>query len=360
MEWSSKIADDVVMPLESAADKYLHLLREAVRERCRRGKVAAHLSGGMDSSTVVCLARDVLAAQGNNRLTTLSLDYLLPGLRGEDRYMQMILDQGGPIDPVMLREEAALDYDGFQTIPAHDEPHNGIFRYAMEQQMMQAAHARGVTTILTGGGAETIVAEKQTHLADRARQGRWLTLLREARRWSRARNMSLARTLWDHALAPLTPAVLRHGPGVWMRGGYGRWPNLGLFSVAPWILPFFNRRHRVWGRCLDSMRSMNRYPVQKLMRDFELFSTGSWSSWHLGAPLGIQLSDPFLDPRLLCFGLGLAPQVRENPRVRDEYSSTLKKWEEWGRGAPIATSLEITDVLGEEYNFVGDRGLRIF
>ncbi len=42
-------------------------------------------------------------------------------------------------------------------------------------------------------------------------------------------------------------------------------------------------------------------------------TSGDWVRWNLAAPLGLNLSHPFRDPRLVAFTLGLSPRLRGVP-----------------------------------------------
>src|SRR5262249_43426180 len=83
---------------ETAAGEGRERFRGAVGERLGDGPVAAHLSGGMDSSGVACVARDLLGAgAGKSPLHGLTMVYERPGLAGERAYAELVARQGGPL-----------------------------------------------------------------------------------------------------------------------------------------------------------------------------------------------------------------------------------------------------------------------
>ena len=317
-DWMEKISDVGDITLEDAGLQFAQLFRQAVKERIKHGKIASHLSGGMDSSAVVCVARDYMSTGiVSGRLNTLSMVYQMPSLAGEKDYIKMIVNQGGPIDPHYLDGDAALDFQWFtDDFPNHDEPYSSLYRLAMEKALFKTAHKLGITTILNGIGAELIVEGNRYHLADLMLSGHWLAALKEARQWAYAKNMSPWSVLRQFAIEPLLPPLLREGMGTLMRRGYGRWPKQGLFAIPPWILPDFAHKYGMWSKALVTMRQLNRYPVEQ---SFNLMSfqvaAGNWSSWYLGAPLGIRTCQPFLDPRPIVYCLGLPRGLREIPGV---------------------------------------------
>ena len=185
-DWGSRIQPSPGITREEAAETVALLLRQAVRQRMQHGPVAAHLSGGMDSSAVACVARDLLASTGG-RLETLSLVYQRPSLAGERTYIDEVLKQGGPVSPHFLPGETAADYDWFRTgVPFHEEPYGGLPGAGMAQLLLDAADRTGAGTVLSGWGSDEIFAVAPVHIADLMQQGRWWAAIRQARAWARA------------------------------------------------------------------------------------------------------------------------------------------------------------------------------
>ena len=313
-DWLKQIQPRENITPQAAGSQFIHLFRQAIAERIQFGKIASHLSGGMDSSSVVCLARDLLAQR---RLVTLSLVYQMRSLAGETDYIQMVLDQGGAIDPYYLDGDAAVDFQWFtDKIPDHDEPYPGLFHLAMEKVLVDLASQLGVTTILSGGGSELITEGNRYHLADLIRQGHPNAALKEARQWAKAKNQSLWSILYPWGIEPLLPPLLREGIPTFLRRGYGRWSKLGLFEIPPWVLPDFARDYAMWSKALATIDQVNQYPVEQSFNLLGLrTAAGNWASWHLAAPLGIRISQPFLDPRLITYCLSLPREIREIPGV---------------------------------------------
>ncbi|MGK7947720.1 MAG: asparagine synthase-related protein [Xenococcaceae cyanobacterium] len=238
-------------------------------------------------------------------------------LAGETKYIQMVVDRGGAIEPYYLDGDAALDFQWFiDQIPEHDEPYPGLFHLAMEKVLVDLASQLGVTTIFTGGGSELITEGNRYHLADLIRQGHWNTALRTARQWSEAKNQSLWSILHQFGIEPLRPPLLRKGIPTFLRRGYGNWPKLDSFAIPPWVLPEFARKYEMRQKAGATIRQLNRYPVEQSFNLLGLrTASGNWASWYLAAPLGIRISQPFLDPRLITYCLSLPRELREIPGV---------------------------------------------
>lgn len=315
-DWADRILPNDVSSLEEAGEQFGLVLRRAVRERLsEEGPTAAHLSGGMDSSSVTCLAREELAARGGAPLHTLSLVHQRRGLGAERPYMELILGQGGPVVPHFLEADEVVYFDWFRReLPRHDEPAALLRSMPNHRCLVSAADRSGALTTLSGEGSDEIVCYQPYHLADRLRSGRWRAALREARRWAGGRNRGMWTVLARYGLEPIWPVWFREGWGPSRRGGYGAWPNLSFFTVPPWVRPEFARRHGVREIGEANARRMFAAPTEVSWNTFMLATTsGDWERWHLAAPLGLNLSHPFRDPRVVCFTLGLPRNVRGVP-----------------------------------------------
>ena len=318
-DWLKQAPDLKGITLQEAAKAMTECLRAAIQQRLHRGAVVAHLSGGMDSSAVVRLGLELLEGEGSRRrLRTLSMDYQLPSLVGERQYIEMIVNQGGPIDPHFILVDKLLDFDWFRDeLPLHDEPFAFLHQLSFWKVLIDAAHELGASTILTGCGEEIAFESNQFYLADFVVRRQWLRAINETRRWAEARNASLWSVLWESALEPVWPPYLRGGIGTLLRRGWGKWPNnFDRCSIPPWLKRPFAHTYHLRGKGTQMMKQDFPYPLEHRYIPRTLQGcAGDWSSTFLAAPLGMTNSHPFFDQRLLIFGLALPLELRENPSM---------------------------------------------
>jgi asparagine synthase (glutamine-hydrolysing) len=161
------------------AETFREIFTEAVRCRLRSAlPIASHLSGGLDSSAVTCVARNLLADQGVPSLQTISSVFDTVTECDERRYIDAVLAQGG-ITPHAVA--------GDRVGPLSNLDH--IFRFVDEALlgpshfypwvMNQTAQALGVRVCLDGFDGDTVVGHGISRLTELARQGNWKTLLQE-------------------------------------------------------------------------------------------------------------------------------------------------------------------------------------
>jgi asparagine synthase (glutamine-hydrolysing) len=317
--WLDRMVDPGTDRPEELAARYGDLLRQAVRERLH-GRTAAHLSGGMDSTSVCLLAADCIASGGGaGPLHTLSLVYKrLSGLAPETAYLDLVPRRAGVVTHRITGDDL-LDFDGFDDAPAHDEPCPWLWRITMERALIEEAARVGAATILTGLGADEMMDIQPYHLSELRRRGQLWAAWQEAARWARAENSSRWQFLYPFGIANLLPAWLRAGLGPLVRGGYARWEKLSEWCIAPWVRPDFARRHDLRGRGLENIRRVHHAcrPVGLSLALYGILdSTNDFSRWYLAAPHGIVLTHPFLDPRVLCLGLGIQTRCTPEPGSR--------------------------------------------
>ncbi len=116
------------------------------------GNVGATLSGGLDSSTIVCVAAKKLNEAGK-KITTLSSVYT-PGLEDEDdpdemEFIEAIIDQEPNIDPVFVYHSSLSFINGVdEKISRNYEPPNGF--YYVDEALNKQFHLKSVRRVLSG------------------------------------------------------------------------------------------------------------------------------------------------------------------------------------------------------------------
>jgi len=310
-DWPEKLVHVVSGDLDEVASRYRDLLRAAVRERVSR-YTAAHMSGGMDSTSVCLLALDLICAgDGQPPLHALSLVYEhLPELARERSYIESVLaiERKGLIGHRVVADDL-LHFGILLDPPAIDEPFAGLWAMGPDRALINKAAELGVTALLTGMGADDLLVTWPNHLTDLVHSGRLMRAWREAGEWARVRNSTPWRILrlfalphafpsFRYNLRELVPATLR-------RRGLRK---LDDWSIPAWIRRDFVQRYSLSARIAENISQLYRTgfttPASLALHGIERRVGGPYR-YALAAPKSISFSHPFLDPRVVSFALGL-------------------------------------------------------
>jgi len=299
--WSIGEAGTPRLSRHAAAEQFRALFEDSVRLRLRSDvPVGTSLSGGVDSSSVVCVIHRLGAAAGQKTFSA--------------RMQDPRLDEGNHI-------RAVVNYTGvesYEVIPTAEELQNVFPRlcYVMEEPfpatsmfaqflVMRLAREHGVTVLLDGQGADEYLAGYHKYFRDRygdlVRRLRIPSVVRELRAYARLRAGARAMSARGMAAAFLpeevrTAFISRAQAG----GGFRKWWNPEWLVSLPDTgrndkgFPYFGRfearlRH-------DSFRG----PLQELLRYGDRNSM-AWSR---------ELRQPFLDHRLAEFVFSLGPEFK--------------------------------------------------
>src|SRR5262245_34164919 len=160
------------------------LVEEAVDSRTRgAGPVAAHLSGGLDSSAVTVIAARQLRAQGRRLHAYSMLAQPVPGLvvRDESEYVDAVLAQ----EPEIVSTRIHMSPPGVHT-PFDPHLPLGVASGSPDERACADAARVGARMLLSGAGGDEAATYNGLNLdASLLVQGKWMHLFREL--WARTR-----------------------------------------------------------------------------------------------------------------------------------------------------------------------------
>jgi asparagine synthase (glutamine-hydrolysing) len=289
---------------EEYAEGFRELFTEAVRCRMNdRGPAGAFLSGGLDSSSIVCTARQIDRRKGNDRVLH-TFSGLFPGVPDcdERRFIDAVV-AGGDIQPHYLDASATSPMSGLEELLAHHgEPffspnlfvHDGLF--AMAGRL-------GVQVMLDGFDGDTVVSHGTGHLSDLARRGKWREFMAEVNGMAQNFSIPKRRIIWRRGVKELLPSAVRY-PSLVARRREARarvasmlasdfarsthWLDLATHTVHERSQPAQSARHDHAGRLMSGVIP------------FTLEVLDRTASRH-----GIEPRYPFFDRRLVEYCLSL-------------------------------------------------------
>ncbi|MFQ5992880.1 MAG: asparagine synthetase B family protein, partial [Nitrospiraceae bacterium] len=217
--------------IKDEAARFLELMRDSVRVRLRSDvPVGSCLSGGLDSSSIVCLASG--SGNGAPRLKTFSSCFEDPA-HDERRFITPVLERTGAEafyvfpDPTELAEKVS------RLVWQQDEPFGSTSIFA-QWNVMRLASQNGVKVILDGQGADELLAGYQgffgAFFTDLLKEGRGGTLLRELRAYRRLYGVPSR-----YALANIARALLPASLVGFVRGR--------VTGSASWLDPDFRSQY---------------------------------------------------------------------------------------------------------------------
>lgn len=327
--WALDPARELILGSDGEYEEaFRELLREAVRCRLRSAfPVGTMLSGGLDSSSITCIARDQQANDRDPILHTFSAVFPSlpqPYLRFVDERaeIQAIIARGNVLAH-QVRADQLSPIGDLESILWHQDDPLVPFNAYMHLGLYRAARAQGVRVVLDGFDGDTTVSHGYERLPELAKTFRWIALLRESRavvRVSPSRQASLRRILWAYALSPLMPAGLS---SLWKSSRKGYWLPWGSRSLI--AEPFAKRvglddriRRREGDRVhrFRNAREAHRRSLESSLVPYSLELADKTAAACL-----VEARYPFFDRRLVEFCLALAP----DQKLRDGWDRSVMR-----------------------------------
>ncbi len=209
--WSLDPAREVTFSSdEEYAAAFRELFIQAVRCRLRSASpVGVLLSGGLDSSSVTCVARHILTQEEHKRkmvngapLHTFSAIFDDVPECDERLFINAVLAQGD-LEPHYMHADrisllAELDCAFWHTDEVYYVP-NRFWHWPL----YRAAREAGVRILLSGQDGDTVVSHGGGLLVELTLAGRWATLAREVKEISTQLERSPFKVLWRYVVTPL-------------------------------------------------------------------------------------------------------------------------------------------------------------
>jgi asparagine synthase (glutamine-hydrolysing) len=291
------------------AEAYREIFTEAVRCRLRSAfPVGSTLSGGLDSSSITCVGRELLAQQGGQPLKTFSAVFDKVSQCDERPYINAVLAQGR-VEPYYIHADQLSPLSDIDRVLWHqDEPFYAPNLF-MHWGLYQSAQQQGVRIFLDGLVGDSTVFHGWEYLIDLARTGRWLTLARVAEATAKRHGhppWKLTRHhLWHHGVRPRVPQRLRQAWRLLRRRN-----PLAAFQLCPIVNPEFAKHIGLSDR------------IRAFQEDTSLWSARNYHHQYLSTgeiPLALEVANkaasafaietrfPFTDRRLVEFCLAIPP-----------------------------------------------------
>lgn len=311
--WTLEPGPELRLPTDEAyAEAFLEVFTEAVRCRLRSaGPVGSMLSGGMDSGSVVAVARGLLADEGREPLPTFSAVGPDAETCVETRTIHAALTMQG-LEPHLVNYAELEEWlPELEELTWNlDEPFDA--HMTLVRTIYLAAHRQGIKVLLDGVAGDVVLGEG-TYLARLLRRGRWRTAYREAAAQNQFWGGAYPpwRALYQAARSAFVPHSVRRVLAP-LRARQRLQRNLRESSICP----RFAKRIRLAERLdtLDDHGSAGAsipYGVERARAiEHPYLTVGRERYDRVASAVGVEPRDPFLDRRVVQFCLSLPGEQR--------------------------------------------------
>lgn len=310
---------------EEYAEAFREIFTEAVRCRLRSAfPVGSLLSGGLDSSSITCMARKLLMQNGGEPLPTFSAIFDDVTECDERAFINAVLAQDG-LEPHYVHGDKLSPLGELDRVLWHQDEAVFAFNLFLNWNLYGVAKGRGVRVLLDGFDGDTTVSHGVRYLDDLARAGRWGTLTTEVRGYARNFNLSPWTLLWSYwryyGLDPIISRfqVFKLVQRIWLalkrRTLRAIYPS-GNRPVWSYNLnPTFAQRIRLKERCQALLKDRSSPPQSQREDHYRTLTWGVMPNTlealdRASAAFSIEPRFPFWDKRLVEFCLALPPEQK--------------------------------------------------
>ena len=294
------------------ADHFLDIFKKSVHCRMRaHGRVGAQLSGGLDSSSIACVAQSLVntGAVSKNGFETFSM--VFPGWSCDESGYINEVNQKWQIKSNALhprpQERSWYEAQVARYLDIPDYP-NG----SMSDSMEHLAREKGFRVLLTGLGGDEWFTGNEHRYADLLKHLKIQTFIRQARQdWYVTSLLPVpSNPLWRWTLKPFIPAPVQQ---MIRRLKNGR-------NMSAWINPAFSKSIGLSDRV---RKDIDWHNFSSFARAAHYTNSTSGFQTHAiemeersASSFGIELRHPFHDRRILEFGMAMpeAQRFRNNQK----------------------------------------------
>ncbi|MBY0493277.1 MAG: hypothetical protein K2Y23_03585 [Cyanobacteria bacterium] len=285
---------------------FLELFDRAVSDRLdSEGPIFCELSGGVDSSSIVCTAKRLADESDQVDLRTVSYVFDSATTSDERQFINVVEDYIGRPGLHLSETEHPIFTIPDPTAIEPEEPTAQLLYLRRQDHLAKVMSAANARVILSGiGGDQMFLSENVPSvlpLADHIVRLALKPLLRDTYLWSRTLHWPLFKTLWLGGLQPLAP---RQARGMFMPAG----------RLSDFIDPEFSKRTNLSRRFITAgdervkglpSRQLQYWALRFSMRPFAL-----------NRCLSVGCADvryPYFDRRLVEFALSLPLDQKARP-----------------------------------------------
>jgi len=300
--WTLDPTRTVTLASDAAYERrFRDLFEQAVRSRLRTaGSVGAALSGGMDSSSITVLARDLLP--DSDPLHTFSNVYDDAPSSDEREFIETVTDRDGIESHYVFPEDVGSLVDEDKLRHYYDHPPHNTMHFAVWERTKCASNT-GTGVVLDGALGDSAVGYGLGLLPELFWTGRWRHLYRELHAMADVAGAPAKHLFGRHVLSELIPETLLQ-----LRRQFNGEPP-PLESENPTLNPAFVERTELRQRqealqlVSSSLPRARKRQCRSLLTGRNVTNFEALDLTH--AAFGVEPRYPFTDKRLVEFSLAI-------------------------------------------------------
>lgn len=191
---------------EEYALKFREIFTEAVQCRLRSAyPIGFELSGGLDSSSVVCMAREIIEKK-KLKLNLSTFSYVFDDFPEVDEryYINKVLDSFG-INHHFIYGDNISTLKNMDTILWQQEQPFYTPNMSIIWNLRRKMNEKNIRVLLSGDGGDELVSQSTGYLNELAVTMHWKKLFTEIYEMSKHRNINLYKLFFIHFIFPLIP-----------------------------------------------------------------------------------------------------------------------------------------------------------
>ncbi|MEL6441764.1 MAG: lasso peptide isopeptide bond-forming cyclase [Cyanobacteria bacterium J06621_8] len=310
---------------EEYAAQFREIFTEAVRCRLRsHTQAGTMLSGGLDSSSITCIARQIMNEENvNAKLPTFSAIFDEVKECDERKYINTVLNRG-KYEPYYIHADqiSPLTSNSKCMLWHHDEPVYAPNLF-LNMSLYKIAQRQSIRVILDGFDGDSTVSHGTGYLRDLARKGKWIALFHELKGYAHNFNFPFWKTqrayIMNYGINPFVEKsqLLKLGRR-FIRGLIRRIKSVSKQPVVSWRTSLNSdfvkqtdleqRRQAQRKFLLESQAHQRAEHYYSLVRGVMPYTLEVLDK--AAAAYDIELRFPFWDKRLVEFCLSLPPEQK--------------------------------------------------
>jgi len=295
---------------EDYVTEFRRIFFEAVNCRMRSVQnVGSFMSGGLDSSSITCVAKNILK---NRKKDLNTFSAIFPDIKKSDEstYIKSVLEDG--IEPHFVIADKISPLKDAQRILWHgDMPYYGPNRF-IHYSIYDKAQKSQVRVILDGIDGDTVISYGYRMLTDLAKSMHWFELLQEINALSKRTGKKRRQIFWGHVFIPVLPEILKK---IFLRDIWNYYKGTNHKSNHDVINPNFYK-HLDLSKMVKhqeiSTQNLNERELHYLSLQKGIHQVVFEGLDHSAASFQIEPRYPFFDKRMVEFCLSLPSRQKFN------------------------------------------------